>query len=160
MSEQKALSATRLWLVMMKAYDAVRTFAEDSIVGTGLGLSDFIVLEMLLHKGPLSMTQIAEKARLANASTTAAIDRLERRNLVRRGFHATDRRVRVVELTDEGEKLIRCTFTAHSRDLEEMMRPLSVADRQALHNGLKKLGQTAAVANNKAKSQRQEGEKA
>jgi hypothetical protein len=35
------------------------------------------------------------------------------------------------------------------------MRPLSAADRQALHDGLKKLGQTAA-ATNKTKSQRQE----
>lgn len=159
MSHQKEISATRLWLVMMKSYDAVRTFAEHSIVGTGLGLSDFIVLEMLLHKGPLSMTVIAEKARLANASATAAVDRLERRNLVRRGFHKTDRRVRVVELTDEGETLIRCTFAAHSRDLEEMMHSLSPAERETLYDGLKQLGQTAAEANvNNAR--KQEGETA
>ncbi|WP_263410864.1 MarR family winged helix-turn-helix transcriptional regulator [Terriglobus tenax] len=157
MSEKKEISATRLWLVMMKSYAAVRTFAEDSIVGTGLGLSDFIVLEMLLHKGPLTMTQIAEKARLANASTTAAIDRLERRNLVHRSFHATDRRVRIAELTPEGDKLIRCTFSTHVRDLDTMMEPLSEADRQALYNGLKKLGQTAEAAN-QVKPGKQKGE--
>ena len=42
------------------------------------------VLEVLLHKGPLTISVIGEKVLLASASMTSAIDRLEIRELVRR----------------------------------------------------------------------------
>jgi MarR family transcriptional regulator, 2-MHQ and catechol-resistance regulon repressor len=37
---------------MMKAMRALRRYAAAGIEETGLGLSDFAVLEILLHKGP------------------------------------------------------------------------------------------------------------
>src|SRR5260370_35373420 len=44
--------ADHVWLVMMKAMRALTRYAADGIEETGLGLSDFGVLEALLHKGP------------------------------------------------------------------------------------------------------------
>jgi hypothetical protein len=40
-----------VWLVMMKATRALMRYAAAGIKDTGLGLSDFAVLEVLLHKG-------------------------------------------------------------------------------------------------------------
>src|SRR5262249_12340195 len=56
--------------------------AEQSIRNAGLCLTDFAALEALLHKGPLTITQIQEKVLLASGSMTAAIDWLEKRGLV------------------------------------------------------------------------------
>ena len=42
-----------VWLVMMKAMRALTRYAAAGIEETGLGLSDFGILEALLHKGPL-----------------------------------------------------------------------------------------------------------
>jgi MarR family 2-MHQ and catechol resistance regulon transcriptional repressor len=42
-----------VWLVMMKAMRALTRYAAAGIEDTGLGDSDFRVLEVLLHKGPL-----------------------------------------------------------------------------------------------------------
>ena len=41
-----------VWLVMMKAMRALTRYAAAGIEETGLGLSDFGVLEILHHKGP------------------------------------------------------------------------------------------------------------
>ena len=47
-----------VWLVMMKAMRALTKYATAGIEETGLGLSDFGVLEVLLHKGPLPVNTI------------------------------------------------------------------------------------------------------
>ncbi len=50
--------ADHAWLVMMKAMRALTRYAAAGIEETGLGLSDFGVLEVLLHKGPLPVNTI------------------------------------------------------------------------------------------------------
>ena len=47
-----------VWLVMMKAMRALTRYATAGIEETGLGLSDFGVLELLLNKGPLPVNTI------------------------------------------------------------------------------------------------------
>src|SRR5579863_4294696 len=77
-------SAIHVWLVLFKAAHAVQKNAEASIAGMGVGLSDFAVLEMLLHKGPQPVNRIGHKIFLTSGSITAAVNRLEARGLVRR----------------------------------------------------------------------------
>ncbi len=50
--ESPDLSGTHLWLVMMKAHRALEGRAIRSVESFEVGLSDFGVMEMLLHKGP------------------------------------------------------------------------------------------------------------
>src|ERR1700682_4216218 len=80
--------------------------AERSIVALDMCISDFGVLEMLLHKGPQSVSEIGRRVELTSGSITTAIDRLEQRGLVARAAHASDRRARVVDLTPDGKALI------------------------------------------------------
>src|SRR5438105_3988300 len=94
---------------------------DRSIAATGLCASDFMALEALLHKGPLTISEIGGKVLLSSGSMTATIDRLEGADLVRRKSMAADRRARVVELTGKGRKLIEKEFAVHERDLEAMM---------------------------------------
>src|ERR1017187_8819673 len=91
------VTAPRLWWVIARSHHALRLLAERSIANTGLCLSDFGALEALLHKGPLTITEIQDKVMLASGSMTAAIDRLEKLGLVVRKASASDRRARVVE---------------------------------------------------------------
>ena len=46
-----------VWLVMLKAMRALTRYATAGIEDTGLGDTDFRVLEILLHKGPLPVNK-------------------------------------------------------------------------------------------------------
>src|SRR3954465_2277834 len=102
-----------LWLVLWKAYEAVRRHAVRHIRSLGLGFSDFAVLEVLLHKGPTPVNTIGQRVFLTSGSITAAVDRLEQKGLVERCGHPSDRRARVVHLTDAGRALIEPAFAEH-----------------------------------------------
>src|SRR5271170_7760979 len=146
MSDQDKVSAPRLWLVLARAYGSMVDYIEGSITAQGLGLSDFMVLEVLLHKGPLTISAIGEKVLLASASMTSAIDRLEKRGLVQRRSCSSDRRIRLVELTDCGKTFIEEIFARHEKDLEAVTSGLSDEERQVMYEGLKKIGHAAKIA--------------
>src|SRR6266576_5834126 len=147
------ITAPRLWLVIAKSYRVLSLVAERSIANTGLCLTDFAALEALLHKGPLTITQIQEKVLLASGSMTAAVDRLEKLGLIVRKASPSDRRARVVELTAEGKRLATSCFERHAKDLEALMSPLSEKEMEQLYGSLKKLGLLAAknLSNKQAK---------
>jgi len=142
-NNNKQLS-THLWLVMMKAFQAMREHAEGSIEATGLCMTDFTTLEVLLHKGPLPVNVIGEKVQLTSGSITTAVDRLEKKGLVERQFSQTDRRIRLVNLTPAGRQLIEGVFETHQQALEVATSGLSEEEKQTLVKLLKKLGKEAS----------------
>ncbi len=138
------ITAPRLWLVIMRSHRALTLLAEESITKAGLCLTDFAALEALLHKGPLTISEIQNKVLLASGSMTAAVDRLERLGLVVRKTSPRDRRARVLELTGEGKRLAASCYEKHAKDLEELMSTLSQKEKEQAYQSLKKLGLLAA----------------
>jgi MarR family 2-MHQ and catechol resistance regulon transcriptional repressor len=137
-------SGVHVWLVLMKAFHALAAHAEESLnlSQTGLGNSDFRVLEVLLHKGPLPVNTIGPKVWLTPGSISVAVDRLEKKALVRRN-NTDDRRVRLVELTAKGRALIARISREHAAAMEKAAGVLSTEERLMLLRLLKKLGKGA-----------------
>ena len=138
-------AAIHTWLVLMKAHRTLNRHAIRSIEALDMCLSDFAILEALLHKGPQSVRELGRRIDLTSGSMTAAIDRLETRQLVARADHATDRRAWVIHLTPAGKALITRVFAGHQDAMEKAMRGLSRAERTTLTDLLKRLGTTAAA---------------
>jgi MarR family 2-MHQ and catechol resistance regulon transcriptional repressor len=147
-SGQSGTSTTgpKLWVTLARAYGAMASYVQDRIAAEELGLSDFMVLEVLLHKGPMSISAIGEKVLLANASMTAAVDRLEQRGCVVRQSSENDRRSKIVALTREGRAFISDLYARHARDIEAVTSVLSQREQDQLRSLLKKLGLSAKAA--------------
>jgi MarR family 2-MHQ and catechol resistance regulon transcriptional repressor len=139
------VSGTHLWLVMMKAYRALERLAIRSIESHQVGLSDFGVMELLLHKGPQPVNEIGRRIGLTSGAITTAVDRLESCKLVIREAHPSDRRTRVVRLTARGREQAVKTFTGHKAVMDSAARELSRMERAALIRLLKKLGASAVA---------------
>ena len=134
-----------VWLVMMKAMRALTRYASADIEDTGLGLSDFGVLELLLHKGPLPVNTIGPIVDLTPGSISIAVDRLVAKGLVSRVESAEDRRVRIVALTPRGKDLIVSAFRKHSGQMKRVFSELSPEELRGLEVMLKKVGKRAAA---------------
>src|SRR6266567_1651853 len=143
-SKARETSGVHVWLVLMKAFQAMMPHAAESIERTELGDSDFRVLEALLHKGPLPVNTLGPKVWLTPGSISVAVDRLVKKGLVSRNDHPGDRRVRRVELTAKGRTLITRGFREHAAAMETAVSVLSKNERLTLLRLLKKLGKHAA----------------
>ena len=103
--------AIHVWLVLNKAFQAITRQAAAGIQDTGLGDSDFRVLEVLLHKGPLPVNTIGPKVNLTPGSISVAVDRLYGKGLVSRVESAEDRRIRVGRTDPERQETHRSGFS-------------------------------------------------
>ena len=136
-------TGSHIRLILWKAASAVSKVDRASIAGTGLQISEFAIMEVLLHKGPLPINTIGEKVLLTSGSMTAAINRLERKKLVTRLQDPEDGRRFHVHLTPSGETVIKKAYQAHARNLEATAQCLTPDERQELVRLLKKLGRFA-----------------
>jgi len=138
-----------VWIVMMKAMRTLTRYAAAGIDETGLGLSDFGVLELLLHKGPLPVNALGPLVDLTPGSISIAVDRLVAKGLVSRVESAEDRRVRIVSLTAQGKDLIVAAFRKHSGQMKRVFSELSAEELRSLEASLKKVGKRAAALGSK-----------
>src|SRR5260221_1356696 len=82
------VSSGKLWIVLRRAYHSLVGFLESGITSRGVALSDFVVLEVLLHKGELTAAEIAKKTHLATNSVEITIANLREQKLIRLRSHA------------------------------------------------------------------------
>ena len=136
-------SGPHIRLVLWKAAKAIERVDRASIVGTGLQLSEFTIMEALLHKGPLPINTIGEKVLLTSGSMTAAINRLETKGFVRRIQDRSDGRFFHVHLTEVGSMVIKNAYEKHATNLEQVAKGLTEKERREFLRLLKKIGRQA-----------------
>ena len=139
----EAGTALSAYVKLLRAHRAVVGRVERGLVGTGLSLTQFGVLEAVLHKGPMSQRELGRKVLTSPGNMTEVIDRLAARGLVRRVPSMSDRRVMEVQLTEAGDSLIRTLFPPHAQDIDGAMAGLDAAELAQLDDLLGRLGRAA-----------------
>jgi MarR family transcriptional regulator, 2-MHQ and catechol-resistance regulon repressor len=135
--------ASRIRLILWKAAKAIEKVDCASIAETGLQLSEFAIMEVLLHKGALPIKVIGEKVLLTSGSMTAAVNRLQKKGFVKRVPDDRDGRSFYIHLTDDGRKVIKQAFEKHAKNLEMITSDLKADERQMLIRLLKRIGTKA-----------------
>ncbi|HXS72051.1 MAG TPA: MarR family transcriptional regulator [Patescibacteria group bacterium] len=108
----------------------------------GVNRGEVGALSALRVSGPphrLSPTRLGRGLMLSSAGVTSRIDRLERRGLVRRLPDPDDRRGVIVELTDEGARLVDEAVAAVAESDRQLLGRLDADEIAQLQALLKKL---------------------
>ena len=138
--EVRALSA---YVKLMRAAESVSARIHGHLSENNLTISQFGVLEALLHLGPLSQAEIAKKILKSTGNITMVIDNLEKRGLVKRERDPEDRRYYSITLTPGGKKLIGSLFPRHAAGIVKRMNALSKSEQETLGNLCRKLGKVS-----------------
>jgi MarR family transcriptional regulator, 2-MHQ and catechol-resistance regulon repressor len=133
----------KLFVVLNKACKAVGEHAIRQVQASGLNFTDFTILEILLNKGDLPISNIGGKLFLTNGSMTTAIDRLEKKGFVERVAHETDRRTKLVHLTAKGKDAIAPIFKEHAEVIDAATNGLKREEKILACELIKRLGKFA-----------------
>ncbi len=134
-----------VWLALWRVARDIDRIAQRDVASLGLCFTDFGVLEVLLHRGPMRVNAIAETVMISSGSMTTAVDRLAEKGFVRRTADESDARVRMVELTSKGRALIEPAYEEHAKTIEQVFDPLTEPERTELLRLLLKLRHTTRV---------------
>jgi MarR family 2-MHQ and catechol resistance regulon transcriptional repressor len=141
--QKKSPEALHAWLVVIKTLQAMSRYLLPPLAAQGIGESDFRVLEILLHKGPMPVNAIGPKVFLNPGSVSVAVDRLYKKGFVSRIECKEDRRVRTVSLTEKGRQVFAPLFREHTALIKCAFQGVSSEEIQQLEQVLKKIGMRA-----------------
>jgi DNA-binding MarR family transcriptional regulator len=119
-----------------------RAASESSMAASGVNSAEFDVLATLRRSGdPYALTpsQLAEAVMVTSGGMTGRVDRLAAAGLVAREQDPKDRRSVRVRLTPEGRRTVDAALVAHLAAEEELLEPLTAAERERLTLLLRKL---------------------
>jgi MarR family 2-MHQ and catechol resistance regulon transcriptional repressor len=136
-AERLALST---YLKLTRASDRLWDRLALGLQREGLTPSQFGVLEALFHLGPMCQRDLGERILRSSGNMTLVVGNLERRGLVRRERPAEDHRYYQVDLTVEGERLIRRVFPGHADAIARELAILTQDEQRTLGNLCRKLG--------------------
>lgn len=110
----------KLVIATARCYNTVFSRIEKNVQEYGLNISEFGVLEMLLHKGEQPVQKIAEKILVTSGTITYVLDKLQKKELICRKKCDKDKRIFYISLTQKGEELITGAFAKHKKFLDDL----------------------------------------
>lgn len=124
-------TVARLLNLARRIEERLSAFAADY----DLSIPEADVLFTLRRSGPpyrSSPSEIAGALLVPSGTMTSRLDRLERKRLIARVPHPSDRRSMEVQLTDTGRDLTDEAVTRHVSNEQQMLEPLSERERATL----------------------------
>lgn len=137
---KREVRALDSFIKLVRATEAVTARTSQNYTAAGLTVSQFGVLEALLHGGSLCQRDLAKKILKSTGNITMVIDNLEKRELVQRERGGEDRRFVTVHLTEKGKALIESIFPQQVAGILAEMEVLSAAELEELSRLCRKLG--------------------
>ncbi len=153
----REILALNTFIKLTRAVDSLETRLVRCGSLQNLTLSQFGVLEMLYHLGPLSQGEISNKLLKSGGNITLVIDNLEKRGWVQRKRETKDRRVVTVSLTPSGNERIRQVLPGHIAEIVAEMNVLTPDEQAVLGSLCLKLGLKQPDLSDKTSSDAQPG---
>lgn len=136
-SDVKTLNA---FIKLMRSVESLNNRLNRHLYEADLTVSQFGVLEVLHHLGPLNQRAIGEKLLKSGGNITMVIDNLEKSGYVKRERDPDDRRAVLIHLTDSGKSFIEDFFPKHLDKIKKEFSVLTESEKKKLAAMCKKLG--------------------
>ncbi|WP_110929224.1 MarR family winged helix-turn-helix transcriptional regulator [Bacillus massiliglaciei] len=140
MGDESIQHSLKLFIVLSRAHRSINDVVNKHIAENGLNPTEFAVLELLYHKGDQPLQQIGGKILLASGSITYVVDKLEKKDFLKRVACKTDRRVTFAQITEKGKAFIEEMFPDHEKKIDNIMSVLSLEEKKTAIELLKKIG--------------------
>jgi MarR family transcriptional regulator, transcriptional regulator for hemolysin len=131
------LSANLCWLLSTAAH-SLTTEMTRAMEGLGVSPRGFSVLTTALS-GAYTQTELARMVGLDKTTMVVTLDELEAAGLAERRPSPTDRRARVIGVTEAGERKVREADEISARTNEDILGVLDADEREAFMAALTRL---------------------
>lgn len=126
--------------IIRKAHQRATTYFQQVMAGQDLTPTQFAALTAILREGEVSQNQLGRLTAMDPSTISIVVRKLRKLGLVDKGSSATDQRLTMLRLTDQGEDY---TLERMGKSLEvgrRLMSPLSAAEQALLLELLQRIG--------------------
>ncbi len=130
---------TRLSKKIVEFYERLSSWEDSVVRDSGLTTAQAHTIEMVGHSSAIKMKDLAEKIGITTGTLSVAVDRLEKKHLLKRTPHHTDRRAFLIELTPEGEACFREHHEFHLKMTRKIVSGLTPQEQQTFAGVIEKI---------------------
>lgn len=127
------------WMQLLRAYTKIRANEVAYITSFGITMNQFEVLEVLYHRGDLTVGAITKLIMSTPGNVTVVIRNLKRDGYITSLPDPSDKRASILSLTEKGKGLIEKVFPGHAKNFEGYFEALSDEETDTLFTLLRKL---------------------
>src|SRR5690625_859314 len=122
----------KLFVVLTRTLQSIQKQTVKDIRRYGVNQTEFAVLELLYNKGEQPIQKIGEKVLLASSSITYVVDKLEKKEYLKRKACPKDRRVTYSTLTNSEKQLMDDIFSEHTEAIHNIFSRLNATEKEQL----------------------------
>jgi DNA-binding MarR family transcriptional regulator len=105
----------------------------------GINITDMKCLDIIVIRGSANPSQLAKLTGLSTGSTTAMIDRLEKKGLIERQHNPKDRRGTIIVLTQGAMNKLHLLFDSMAKAIERLVSGYSEEELETLSEFFRKV---------------------
>jgi DNA-binding MarR family transcriptional regulator len=110
---------------------------------TGLSMPQFGILMQLHYRRDCGISDLSDRFDITNAAASQLVDKLVQSGLIQREEDLHDRRVKRLNLTEKGRKLIQHGIEERYRWVDQLVRKLTEEERNKVSEALQIMTQAA-----------------
>ena len=129
----------RMGFLLSRLFFNLREDLEKVLKPHGLTGKHWGILLVLQERGSLAQQEIGKCIHIDRSTMVQIIDDLERKGLVERKAHPTDRRAHSIYLTGKGRELLPRIHRLGLKTEKDFLSPLPASDQRELHRMLRRL---------------------
>ena len=141
MSKFFAKTEESLPIMLLRAREALMKRIRPYLMKHDLSEQQWRVLRVLDEVGPLEPTELGERCVVLTPSLTRILALLEKRDMIRRERHPTDKRKQIIHLTKTGQDIIAQIAPEARKIYEELELAFGKPQMNNLLNKLAKLSE-------------------
>ena len=138
----QADKAMTTWIQLFRAFNKIRAKESTYIQSFDLTMNQFQVLEVLYHRGNLSIGEITKLTMGTHGNTTVVLKNLKRDGFVSSIPNERDKRSSILSISPKGKEIIEQLFPGHAKNFESYFEALDDEEIDTLFNLLRKLHKT------------------
>lgn len=136
---EEADLSMRVWIQLLRSYNKIRTKEQKYIQDFGLTMMQFQVLEVLYHRGDLSIGAITKLAMSTPGNITVVVRNLKKEGYIIAIEDGKDKRVSMLSISTKGKEIIEELFPSHAKNIEERFNVFTNDEKETMFNLLRKL---------------------
>ena len=133
-------------IILFKTYHSVERNVKQSLIGTGVNVSEFAAMEALYVKGEMTTQCLINSVLIPNSSMTYVLEILNQKKYITRVKKASDKRIQMLSLSDMGKAFFESIYGNHFSHMRALFDVLNEEEELQLQVLLKKLGKKAEGA--------------
>lgn len=118
----------------------IKTQSDDIARGV-ITIPQFIVLDLLLARGPIKMSQIALEMGVSMPAATGLVERLHQIGMIERCYDKKDRRVIRIDVTVKGRRAVGRVRSQREKLIRRVFGKLNPGERKSYLSVLRKVHQ-------------------